>query len=244
MIREVWPVFPIYSDMEPIKFDEPKTKECPFCAEVIQAKAVKCRFCNEFLNTDKAEALQGTNPETGAVRRPGQILFAASPSLWAMAGPAVKGLLFLAISALLLFIPAEDTMAEMFGLSKAQAVAFGWYRILTGLAIAVTVVLILTLKLIWLRRIHYEVSADRIEYSRGIFDRKVDNLDMFRVIDLKLRRGLFDCIVGTGSVSLETTDKTDPVFTFKKIKDSRRLYDVIKKASLSADQKRSVIHLE
>jgi uncharacterized membrane protein YdbT with pleckstrin-like domain len=97
---------------------------------------------------------------------------------------------------------------------------------------------------IWLKRIHYEVSADRIEWSRGIFDRKVDNLDLFRVIDLKLRRSLFDCIVGVGSVSIETTDKTDPEFTFEKIRHPRRLYDVLKKASLAADQKRSVIHLE
>jgi hypothetical protein len=67
---------------------------------------------------------------------------------------------------------------------------------------------------------------------------------MFRVIDLRLRRSLFDCIVGIGTVGLITTDKTDPQFTFQKIKKPNKLYDIIKKASLEADRQNSVIHLE
>lgn len=92
--------------------------------------------------------------------------------------------------------------------------------------------------------IYYEVTADRIEWSRGILDRRVDNLDMFRVVDLKLRRTLLDCIVGIGTVGLITNDKTDPEFTFEKIRNSRKLYDIIKKASLEADRQRGVVHLE
>ena len=92
--------------------------------------------------------------------------------------------------------------------------------------------------------IYYEVTAERIEWSRGIFDRRVDNLDMFRVIDLKLRRSILDCMLGIGTVGLITTDKTDPKFTFEKVKSCRKLYDVIKRASLEADQGQRVVHLE
>jgi len=59
-----------------------------------------------------------------------------------------------------------------------------------------------------------------------------------------MRRTVFDCILGIGTVGLITTDKTDPEFVFEKIRDSRRLYDIIKKASLEADKQSGVIHVE
>jgi uncharacterized membrane protein YdbT with pleckstrin-like domain len=129
-------------------------------------------------------------------------------------------------------------------LSAEQAAVFGKYRLLAGLAIGLVVIMVLFYKAMQLRMTHYEVSIDRIEFGRGIFDRKVDNLDMFRVLDIKLRRSVLDCIVGVGTVMLTTTDKSNPEFVFEKVRDARELYDAVKKASLSADRRTNVIHME
>jgi len=126
-------------------------------------------------------------------------------------------------------------------LTENQVFSFGRYRIISGLGLATIVVLVLAIKMIKLKMIYYEVTPDRIEWGRGIFDRKVDNLDMFRVI---VRRSIFDVIFGIGSVKLITTDKTDPEFAFEKVRHCRLLYDVIKKASLEADKQNRVIHME
>ncbi|UCC23032.1 MAG: PH domain-containing protein [Planctomycetota bacterium] len=189
-----------------------------------------------------------------------------------MAPAAIKGSILLAFAVFLIAYPVEDASlfrpteaagpppsydladelpAEViadsspaFALTDEQARTFGRYRILASLGIALIVLLGLSLKMLKLKMTRYEVTADRIEWSRGILDRKVDNIDMFRVVDLNLRRSIFDCIFGIGSVGLITTDKTDPEFTFEKMRHSRQLYDVIKKASLEADRQNAVVHLE
>jgi membrane protein YdbS with pleckstrin-like domain len=130
------------------------------------------------------------------------------------------------------------------GFTETRIPMFARYRILAGFVLGLVVLLILVIKIARLSMTYYEVTVERIEWNRGILDRKVDNLDIFRVIDLKLRRSALDCILGIGTVVLTTTDKSDPEFTFERVRNSRKLYDVIKKASLEADRKTNVVHLE
>jgi hypothetical protein len=236
--------------MGPVTFRQPGTKECPFCGEAIRAQAIKCRYCAEYLDMREAKAVRrGSRCDVGAAADEQDdefILFRGRPSLLAMVGAMIKGLLLMCAAAAVMNWPIEQMVDNVLGLglTEAQLVACGEYRALVGLGLAVLVVLLILLRMFKLKMTHYEITADRIEWSRGIVDRAVDNLDMFRVIDLKLRRSLLDCILGIGRVELITTDKTDPEFAFEKMRHSRELYDIIKRASLEADRRDSVIHLE
>ena len=225
------------------------TKQCPFCAETILSAAIKCRHCGEFLNTDRARGLLGINSRPDADNQDatgdlqlGEELYSGGPSLWLMTNAFVGGVVMLAIAGFLVFWHIEQIPALRISAENAPVVAK--YRVLAGIGLAIVVVLVLAFKALNIKMTNYEVSTERIEFSEGIFDRRVDNLDMFRVVDMKLRRSLLDCIVGTGSVMLTTTDKSHPKFVFEKIRDSRELYDAIKAASLSADRKTNVIHME
>ena len=231
-------------------FTDFQTKQCIFCAETIQARAIKCRFCGEFLNSDKAKALEADQePDSQSSEdeeTDDNVLFVARPSLWGMAPAMLKGLFFIVLAGLLVRLPLESFINDMLGLglTESQSWTVGGYRILAGFGLGLIVVFVLVMKIVRLKMTRYEVSPDRIEWSRGILDRRVDNIDMFRVIDLRMRRSVLDCIFGIGTVGLITTDKKDPKFEFEKVHRPRELYDIIKKASLEADRHAGVVHLE
>ena len=45
---------PAIASDEHLSDETPKTKACPYCAEIIQSAASKCRFCGEFLTQNAA----------------------------------------------------------------------------------------------------------------------------------------------------------------------------------------------
>jgi hypothetical protein len=246
------------------------TKPCPFCAEQIPVQAVKCRYCGEIFTPERLKLVE----KALAAAEPGydggeQSLFVASPSPWALINSFTIGFVAFCAAIFLFAVPIEKPFGsakpavqitsqntssttvtvtqnpspQQPGLSDSQS-SIRKFRILAGLLILLGTSLWLTMKIYKIRMICYKITPQRIEYSRGLFDRKVDNLDMFRIIDLKMRRTPLDCMTGVGTVTVFTTDKTDPEFVFEKVRNPSHLYDVIKKYSLDADKGGSVVHIE
>ncbi len=236
-----------------------KTKPCPFCGEMILADAVKCRYCKEFLTEDE-DSLPVSHHAAGLRRpiRPAPSETPAAqktdsgpacttpmrvvPSLWGMAGTFLSGLLIAAVG-IALMILFEEYVGEQTAAQESVRLACKAAHWAGALFVVVALMKILY-KALYLKSILYQITPDRIEWNRGVFNRKVDNLDMFRVIDIKLHRSLLDRLLGIGKVTLMTQDKTDPVFEFEKVRRPRELYDYIKSASLVADRKHGVVHLE
>ena len=94
------------------------TKPCPFCAEIIQARAMKCRFCGEFLNTAKDRALEAeAEAQADSPSEDGQIddgvMFAGRPSFFGMIPTLIKALILLAIVWLIIKYPLESIVNSL-----------------------------------------------------------------------------------------------------------------------------------
>ncbi|MEA3225727.1 MAG: hypothetical protein U9Q07_07225, partial [Planctomycetota bacterium] len=144
-------------------FVDLQTKPCIFCAETIQARAVKCRFCGEFLNSEKAKALiaeaeakanpDAEAPEEEEPETDDGILFAGRPSLWGMASSMVKSLFVLALAWCLIKFPLEEMANKPLelNLTADEVSAIGQYRVLAAYVIGVLVLLILLIKILKLK---------------------------------------------------------------------------------------------
>jgi uncharacterized membrane protein YdbT with pleckstrin-like domain len=102
----------------------------------------------------------------------------------------------------------------------------------------------LLVKMANLKSSFYRLTPDRLEYQRGLLGRKVDNIDLFRVMDYQMERSIIDRLFGIGTIKLLTSDKTNPELLLYKIKNPKRVFEILAKATFTTDRKSNIVHLE
>ncbi|MCX7877113.1 MAG: PH domain-containing protein [Ignavibacteria bacterium] len=76
----------------------------------------------------------------------------------------------------------------------------------------------------------YKITTQRIFYSTGIFTKKTDVLELYRVMDLNLYEPFWQRIFGLGIIELSTSDETTPKFVLKAVPKPADLSDKIRKS--------------
>ena len=77
----------------------------------------------------------------------------------------------------------------------------------------------------WLvtRCTHYEVTSERLVHEYGVLNKRVEELELYRVKDTAFDQPFWLRLVGLGHVVLRTSDRSDPVFVIRAVREGRAL---------------------
>lgn len=90
----------------------------------------------------------------------------------------------------------------------------------------------------------YSVSENRIFREKGLLNLKEEEVLLYRVRDLDLRRSLGQRIFGVGTVCIHSSDKTTPILQLENVKDPKAVKELIYRQVEAAKEKRlSLIHI-
>ncbi|HEX9875385.1 MAG TPA: PH domain-containing protein [Gammaproteobacteria bacterium] len=84
----------------------------------------------------------------------------------------------------------------------------------------------------------YELTSQRFKTRSGILNRKLDELELYRVKDYKLDNPFFLRLFSLGNIILETSDRSHPVVIIRAIPHAEQLREHIRKCvEVRRDQK-------
>ncbi len=113
---------------------------------------------------------------------------------------------------------------------------------LGGLLLTIlTVGLWLIVRFFQTRGVHYKITSQRVVIEQGMFSKRMEQLDLYRVVDYVVERPFGQRIMGTGNIILEAMDKTTPEIRIVGIKtDVVSLYEKLRYSTEQEKKKRGV----
>ena len=76
------------------------------------------------------------------------------------------------------------------------------------------------LSYLFIRSIRYQLTEEQILYTRGIFTVTTDYIELYRIVDFTVIRSFLLRIIGGMTFSMDTIDKSHPVFKLEGIPKS------------------------
>ena len=73
----------------------------------------------------------------------------------------------------------------------------------------------------------YKLTEEKLYIETGVFAKNEEEIRLYRVLDLTLKRSLGQRIFGLGTIHFCTADKSTPEFNIKSIKNSRDIKNMI-----------------
>ncbi|MEK7952674.1 PH domain-containing protein [Luteolibacter soli] len=94
----------------------------------------------------------------------------------------------------------------------------------------------LVVPLVWIlwtfietKSIRHELTTERIRMTRGIFNQKLDDVELYRVKDTSMERPFWYRVFGLSTLLIETSDRSQPHIEIKAIRNGDELRETLRK---------------
>jgi uncharacterized membrane protein YdbT with pleckstrin-like domain len=90
---------------------------------------------------------------------------------------------------------------------------------------------------------NYRLTDRRLIVERGIFTKKREEIQLYRIRDISLKRNLIERLLKFGDITILSTDTSSPSYTLRNIRDSIRVSDLLGQASENSRIKNKALEL-
>lgn len=93
------------------------------------------------------------------------------------------------------------------------------------------------------RAVRYTLSPQRIEIEMGLFGKRYESIELWRVKDVVLEQGAFQRLRGVGRITLYSNDQVEPHLHVGPVANAKPLFDKLRDAVAAARKDARVVPL-
>jgi len=93
---------------------------------------------------------------------------------------------------------------------------------------------------VFIRTQVFEVTNERLRWTRGILTKRTDEMELYRVLDVSLVEPFLLRMVGAGNIEISSADTTTPRLTLPAVKGARELREKLRVSIEECRVKRGV----
>jgi uncharacterized membrane protein YdbT with pleckstrin-like domain len=133
---------------------------------------------------------------------------------------------------------------ELWRGTPSQLVNLPWYVLWILLFWLVIPLLVLLWQWLVIRNTVYELTSERLKLRRGVLNKHLDEVELYRVRDYKLEQPFFLRLFGLGNILLQTSDRSHPSLRLRAVRDGEQLYERVRAAVEESRARKGVRELD